>query len=294
MATANVIITHACNMACSHCFQGNSDGMHAQSEKIVHALEKLKQYGFDKILLTGGECTTHPHFLEILKQSKKTGFRTGVFTNGFELGHTVLPLVDYISLSLDGTEPVHDTIRKPDSYRRTIDALELCKCNKIETHVQITLQKNNIGDITNLIPVLKRFSSVLESVSLMAVSPEGRASDNGLILENPYEATKIKEEFQYGLGFSIPARDNVCLAEDAHSIFCRKRSHALWVDCVSDRVYHAAGFDETTIKCFDSEWDETDNRRINSAVEQMRLPRCFLTDEIYLHIANPSREWLYE
>ena len=281
-------------MACPHCFQGRSDGIHARSEKIIQALEKLKQRGFDKILLTGGECTIHPHLEEILEESKKIGLRTGLFTNGFNLKHSILSQVDYISLSLDGTKPIHDSIRRPGSYERTIDAMEFCKCNGIETHVQITLQKYNIDEVRNLIPLLKRFSSVIGSVALMAVSPEGRALDNDLMLKDPSEVTTMKEEFQYGLGFSTPIRDNVCLAIDAHSIFCGKRSHALWVDCVSNEVYHAAGFEETTIDGYDSEWDETNNSRINSSIKQMCLPRTFLTDEVYLHLTNPSREWLYE
>lgn len=85
-------------------------------EEIKKALDQLSSFGVKQAFFTGGEPFILPYFEEVLKHAKSLGFRVEVVTNGTQLTDEkkikrVLPLIDSLMLSVDGTQKVHDKVR---------------------------------------------------------------------------------------------------------------------------------------------------------------------------------------
>lgn len=78
----NFIMTRHCPYACRYC----PDELHLGKHRDID-LEKLEEFlsRFDDraraIQITGGECTTHPQFVDIISLARKTGFNVSVDSN---------------------------------------------------------------------------------------------------------------------------------------------------------------------------------------------------------------------
>ena len=88
--------------------------------------------------MTGGEATTHPNFIELLKISQKYAlFQTQVSTNGL-IVHKFIDAISKlkrkpaIGISLDAPNELHDEIRKRKGlFKRIMKTILFLKQNKI-------------------------------------------------------------------------------------------------------------------------------------------------------------------
>ena len=64
--------------------------------------------------------------------------------------------LDLLVLSLDGTEPVHDFIRrKPGSFKKVMESIKTAKKNNIPVLVNTTVMNTNVDDMPGLSKILK-------------------------------------------------------------------------------------------------------------------------------------------
>lgn len=64
-------ITNSCTMGCSHCMvEATPDGEHMSTQTFIEAIDFSIKYDPYLILISGGEPTSHPHFLTFLKHVK--------------------------------------------------------------------------------------------------------------------------------------------------------------------------------------------------------------------------------
>ena len=87
-------VTNQCAMACSHCMEDSRPrtGQHMEWDVFLAALrcadrmeEMARAIDYRSILLTGGECTEHPRFLDMVDETIRRGLRPVVLTNGLWL-----------------------------------------------------------------------------------------------------------------------------------------------------------------------------------------------------------------
>ena len=152
-------ITHRCNLRCKHCYQEDYSAFE-DIDKIKPVLsqysELIKQYNcIGRLNITGGEPLTHPGLYDLLDLARLKGMRTGVLTNGTLLGEWEARRlkacgVDYVQISLDGMEKVHDNIRGKGSFDRAVNGICALKAQGIFTSVSFTVQNNNIGELKKL------------------------------------------------------------------------------------------------------------------------------------------------
>jgi radical SAM protein with 4Fe4S-binding SPASM domain len=102
-----VEITRKCNLRCPHCFVegGEKRNREMSTERILGLLEEWAEMGVFSVVITGGEPTVHPDFLEITRRAYDLGFTVSIATNGMPLTEKLLaqmPQDDVIiSMSLD-------------------------------------------------------------------------------------------------------------------------------------------------------------------------------------------------
>ncbi len=183
-----VELTHRCNLRCRMCSNFNDPetptprGMqYARSEELTYeqlagfvdeASSKTSAFG-----LTGGEPTLSPHCLDIIRHIKKRGLYCGLTTNGTQLQRLAEEIVDsrldWVSISLDGPEPVHDEIRGvPGTFRRLaagVEALNEFKkkkgCHEPRIGIKFTLVGDNYRYVEDMVNEAVRMKAVLIDIT---------------------------------------------------------------------------------------------------------------------------------
>lgn len=152
-------ITHRCNLRCSHCYQDDYSAFESR-DSLTEVLRQYNQLltacGYKGYLnITGGEPLTHPDLFWLLDEAKKLGITTAVLTNGTLIGrHEAKKLkacgVDYVQVSIDGTEKAHDRIRGKGSFIQAVGGLRELIAQGIYTDVSFTAQRENKAELKKL------------------------------------------------------------------------------------------------------------------------------------------------
>lgn len=187
-----ICITNKCNLKCRHCANNSCSNSNSflTFEEIKNLVDQAEEMNTMKLTLTGGEPLLHESIFDIIDYSFEKIPRLGLTTNGYFFdGRTIEKIknkVDVVKVSLDGLEKFHDEFRAVGSYEKAINAIKLLIKEKIETRVQITLVKENRGDIKKLIPILNELG--VNRISVVPVTPTGRAKGEMMLTPLEYRA----------------------------------------------------------------------------------------------------------
>jgi radical SAM protein with 4Fe4S-binding SPASM domain len=100
-------ITRRCNLRCPHCFVEGGEKRNGEmpTERIMRLLEEWAEMGVFSVVITGGEPTIHPDFIEITRYAHSLGFAVSIATNGMPLTDKLLSQLPHddviISMSID-------------------------------------------------------------------------------------------------------------------------------------------------------------------------------------------------
>ena len=138
-----ILMPHSsCNCRCVMCdiWKGNHNLKQLSEEDIDGLLVALQKYGTQQVLMSGGEALLNPNFFrfcEILKQQK---IKISLLSTGLTIKRNASQLVkwvDDIIVSLDGDEPLHDTIRNiPGAFKKMKEGIEAVRA--LNPHFSIT------------------------------------------------------------------------------------------------------------------------------------------------------------
>ncbi len=160
-------ITHRCNLRCAHCYQDDYTAFE-ERDSLARVLDQyealLAAYHYKGYLnITGGEPLTHPDLFWLLREARQRGITTAVLTNGTLIGRREAARlkdcgVDYVQVSLDGTEQAHDAIRGKGSFAKAVNGIRALRSQDIFVTVSFTAQRQNLKEL----PKLARFCRVLD------------------------------------------------------------------------------------------------------------------------------------
>lgn len=152
-------ITHRCNLRCKHCYQEDYNAFE-NFDEAKHILDQycrlLKEYNcVGRLNITGGEPLIHPHLFDLLRLARDRNIKTGVLTNGTLIGEWEARRlkacnVDYVQVSLDGMEKVHNSIRGKGSFEKAVNGIYALKSQGIFTSISFTAQSNNYKELKKL------------------------------------------------------------------------------------------------------------------------------------------------
>ncbi|MDC0740865.1 viperin family antiviral radical SAM protein [Polyangium mundeleinium] len=100
-----------CDLACTYCYATFRDIPRTLSKKeAIRVLDLFREAGTEKVTFVGGEPLLCPHIEELIAHAKSIGLVTMLVTNGTRLAkeqllHRIVPLLDWVSLSIDGSTP---------------------------------------------------------------------------------------------------------------------------------------------------------------------------------------------
>lgn len=142
--SVNYHLWEPCNMRCKFCFAPFYDAKkllpkgHLPKEKSLELIQRIADFGFQKITFAGGEPTLCPWISELIAFAKEKGLTTMLVTNGTRLTEEFLNSnknhLDWIILSIDSADDetnIHSgravTGKTPvslQSYKIFIDAIK--------------------------------------------------------------------------------------------------------------------------------------------------------------------------
>lgn len=240
----NVIITHNCNLQCKHCYMSDVLSEFDES-RFLENVELFKSISeeleIDSINYTGGECTTNPYLLYLLKWNKEKSIAASIFTNGVALDQSIISACNEFWISLDGTKDIHNMVRSSDiAFDKTWMSLTNIMNSNKRINIQTTVSELNISTLEALIPLYDLLSNNLGTIILECVVNAGNANRNNLILhKNQYTLIhefklKLLEHFSY----SIPIRDNIYSKKQITQFVLNPYStFPVWVDLIDGVGY---------------------------------------------------------
>ncbi len=164
-------ITNRCNLRCKMCGQWSEEGyVRAQPESLKHELEladwkrlvdELAAHQVQSLLLRGGEPFLLPGIMELIRTIREKGISLSIDTNGTQMLKFAEEIVEiggfHMTISLDGTEKVHDAVRGVQgTFARIregvarLHALEEKTGNKISLSFNYTISPYSIDGLAEL------------------------------------------------------------------------------------------------------------------------------------------------
>jgi radical SAM protein with 4Fe4S-binding SPASM domain len=216
-------VTERCNLHCRHCYQKTSVSVMGYPE-IVRAIDSViatlqswvTDYGMamsPAFHFTGGEPLLHDNLIDILEYVGQRGYGTALLTNGTLITRDVArrlsrARVGEVQVSVEGMEVVHDSIRGKGSFRRAFKGIENLLANGVDTSINLTLSRLNVGELEGLVNLAEEMG--IGAVTFSRLVACGRGSEIGDQMLTPSELTafyrKVREQ-SAGTRVAFTSRD---------------------------------------------------------------------------------------
>ena len=176
--------TNRCNLSCLHCYsKAELDSVDTLStQKIMDTLPKLKANGVKFLIFSGGEPLTRHDIYDIAGRCKELGIVTYLSTNGLYVkksnAQKILDTFNYIGISIDGSEDVHDAFRGlKGSFEASMKAVDLLNSyNQTKVGIRFTITKDTYDDLAFIFELAEKHNIPKIYISHLVYS--GRGLDN--------------------------------------------------------------------------------------------------------------------
>ncbi len=192
--------TNRCNLSCLHCYsKADLNAVDSlTTEKIMETLPKLKANGVKFLIFSGGEPLTRKDIYDIASKCRELGIVTYLSTNGLYVkksnAEKILDTFNYIGISIDGSEEVHDKFRGlKGSFIESMRAVDLLNSyNKTKVGIRFTITKDTLNDLEFIFDLAEKHNIPKIYISHLVYS--GRGLDN-LKMDLTKEQRKKSVEF---------------------------------------------------------------------------------------------------
>ncbi len=158
-------MTRACEYSCIHCRASSIESPDPDDlnlmeiERIIDEMEIINNKCV--VILTGGDPIMSPHFIPVIKYLNMRRIKFSVSPPASPLlGFELLDFLNEngigsLSMSIDGTPAMHDTIRrKKGSFRDTTAIIEMAKDLGMRLQVNSTVMMRNFFDFPAILKTL--------------------------------------------------------------------------------------------------------------------------------------------
>jgi len=179
-----VRLSYDCNNHCTFCLDSNAhDGTMRGTQDIKVQIVEGRKRGSDRLILSGGEPTMHPNFLDFVKLGKRAGYRkVQTVTNGrmFRypdfLNRAADNGLDEITFSLHGhTAKLHDAlVGTPGAFVEEVAGLKAALASaRFIVNVDIVINKQNVRVLPEMLETFIGWG--VKEFDLLHVIPFGNA-----------------------------------------------------------------------------------------------------------------------
>jgi len=194
-------LTDRCNLRCRHCGSScTAEGQLLTIGDIEATLKTIRNAG-PVICLTGGEPMLHPDYFEIARLIRSMGFFWGMTTNATLIDDEAARKLreagmSTVSVSLDGMERSHDSLRQTDgAWRLAIRGLKALQKAGFEPQVTTVVHQGNFDELEQLYDLLSEMG--IRSWRPINVEPIGRACESGDMMLRPEQFAHLLRYIRY-------------------------------------------------------------------------------------------------
>jgi radical SAM protein with 4Fe4S-binding SPASM domain len=169
LKSLSIQLTKKCNLDCVMCGQAVSRKIRKErallsKHTLLQVFKDGKKLGADKMILTGGEPTTHPELEDIVRLSKSMGFTSELMTNGILLTRDFSKALidaglDGITISIQhSNSKLHDKVTRIEgSWKMAIEAIKCIKelDAKFPVSFFFTVSRSNYRDSMRIMLLAK-------------------------------------------------------------------------------------------------------------------------------------------
>lgn len=179
-----VRLSYDCNNRCTFCLDSNAhDGTMRGNMDIKVQIVEGRKKGADRLILSGGEPTMHPNFLDFVKLGKRAGYRkVQTVTNGRMFRYPAFldtaadNGLDEITFSLHGhTAKLHDAlVGTPGAFAEETAGLKAALASgRFIINIDIVINKMNIKHLPEMLDTFIGWG--VKEFDLLHVIPFGNA-----------------------------------------------------------------------------------------------------------------------
>ncbi len=206
-------ITDRCNFRCFYCkpikdFKYIPHEQILRYEDLLFMARVLREYGIEKIRLTGGEPFIRKGFLSFLEKLREIFENIYITTNGYFLKESAKELkrigVKGLNISLDTLDRnLFERITKVDALDKVLEGIEESVNAGLNVKLNSVLMKSNIEGIIPLIEYGAKKNIPVRFIELMPISSEVRkeflSEDSAKAhIRKRYGFIPVKEKFGVG------------------------------------------------------------------------------------------------
>ena len=142
----DIALSEYCNLTCQMC-RRPSETLFMDEAVCKKAITEAAELGIGIISFSGGEPFVHPAILRLLEHAFASGSRVQMVSNGTLIKRDKLDFLsqlDCLTISVDGTEAVHDHIRqRKGTWARTMRTLGWLAESQIQWGTNTVMQRDN-------------------------------------------------------------------------------------------------------------------------------------------------------
>jgi radical SAM protein with 4Fe4S-binding SPASM domain len=155
----DLALTYGCNNQCPHCYNeaGRLNMLSLPLEKWKVVLDKVAEIGIPHVILTGGEATLHPDFLEIVRYADQLGMVVGLNSNGRYLANrdfmarTARAGLNHVQITLGSCYPeIHDSMMGAKSFHQTVKGITSAIESGVHVITNTTLINSNLDHVEEI------------------------------------------------------------------------------------------------------------------------------------------------
>ncbi|SHF24963.1 cyclic pyranopterin phosphate synthase [Marinitoga hydrogenitolerans DSM 16785] len=194
-------LTDKCNFRCNYCMSEDVEFLPENEilnlKEIENLIKILKELGFKKIRLTGGEPTLRSDIIDIAKIIKKYFGSFSLTTNGSLMLLLAKKLkengLNDVNFSLDSlNRNTFKEITKRDDLQNVLSGLEESLKVGLKVKINTVIQKKNLSEIFDLINFSAKRKIPIRFIELMPIG--NNYSENDFISENTLKKL-VKEKY---------------------------------------------------------------------------------------------------
>jgi MoaA/NifB/PqqE/SkfB family radical SAM enzyme len=173
----NLLLTYRCNLRCAYCAVWQDPPAEMDTATVCRLIDEMAALGTERLGIGGGEPMLRKDLGAIVAHAKQRGLTVNLVSNGLQIPERVQELegLDFLAVSLDGPEELHDEARGKGSHARALRAIDAARKAGIEVWTTTVLTRLNLGCIPALLEEARRLGV---RASFLPVMEEGLKSRN--------------------------------------------------------------------------------------------------------------------
>ena len=151
-------VTDKCQSRCKYCGIPARGREELSIDEIYRLIDETVALGTSRICLWGGEPLIREDIGKIISYCKKKNLMITMDSNGYLVPKRIdeISNLDFLLISFDGEEEIHDLNRENGSYARVIRAFEVA-CKRLPVWTITVLTKNNLNSIDFILGKAKKY-----------------------------------------------------------------------------------------------------------------------------------------